>query len=228
MANKKDVRLVLLEIKTDFKLGKDVYNQHGKFYYRTLPQILQALKPYENKHKVLFELDSELVELSGRVFSKGIAEVVDIETGISLVSHSFSEIPAIAPRGMQHSQSSGSSETYALKRALGNLLGIDDSTDADMEITDTEVVTNEGRVIVPPTETKAPSGSQEVRDIMSLRGEMVKTLTPDLTSEKLDGWYKELNEMGGDDKTLIIINAKANQAGFRLNEETKKYEKVGI
>ena len=226
MANKKELRKKLIEIRQEFKLGKGMYNHHGKFYYRTLPQIFEELKPFEKKYDVLFEVDSELISLTDRVFSVGIATIVDVETGEKLTSHSNSEVPKDAPRGMQHSQSSGSSETYALKRALGNLLGIDDSDDADKPLSEV-VVGDKTPTLTPPNETPAPSGNKEVRNIMSLRGELVKTLPNDITYEVINGWYGELMNMGGDSQTLVMINAKAGQAGFNFNEITKKYEKEG-
>lgn len=226
MANKKELRKKLILIKQDFKLGKGVYNSHGKFYYRTLPQLHEELKPFELKHNVLFETDSELIELAGRVFSVGIATIVDVDTGESITSHSNSEIPKDAPRGMQHSQSSGSSETYALKRALGNLLGVDDSDDADKELKEV-VVGNKRDEVIAPENTQTPIGDEGVRNIMSLRGEIVQTLPTSLTVELVNGWYKELETLGGDDQALKMINVKATMQGIRFNETTKKYEKVG-
>ena len=141
-------------------------------------------------------------------------------------SRSNSEVPKDAPRGMQHSQSSGSSETYALKRALGNLLGVDDSDDADKELKEV-VVGNKKDEVIAPENTQTPIGDEGVRNIMSLRGEIVQTLPTSLTLELVNGWYKELETLGGDDQALKMINVKATMQGIRFNETTKKYEKVG-
>lgn len=215
-----ELRLKLIEIKNEFTLGKGIYNDFSNFYYRTLPQIQEKLKPLEKKHQVLFNITSELVELGGRVFVKGMATVESLDGLEKITSYSSAELPAVAPKGMSLPQSSGTSETYALKRALGNLLGIDDSVDAD-SISDTPAKVP---TTVEDTTPAKPKGDNNQLTIMNLRGEIIRTQASDLNVDKLNEWYNALNKIGYEDQTKNMIDLKAKIVSATFNKETNSYQ----
>ena len=116
----------LSAIQVELKVPKDKFNSFGKYNFRSAESILNALKPYEAKYKVTFVssekyLGDKVVEVTARI--------MDCE--------SDKEIDAVAIVGVEKAggmalpQAFGSASSYGKKYAYGNLLLIDDTSDAD-------------------------------------------------------------------------------------------------
>jgi hypothetical protein len=123
----------LQKIQVELKVNKGQRNNFGKYNYRSAEDILEAVKPFETKYKVLFKINDELKEVSDRVFVDSEAKVIDLEV-TDRESSILSKAQAIIDfdaKGMQMPQRTGAASSYAKKYALGNLLLIDDTKDAD-------------------------------------------------------------------------------------------------
>jgi len=123
----------LQKIQLELKVSKDQKNSFGNYKYRSAEDILEALKPFEEKYSVLFKITDELKELAGRVFVDSEAKIIDIEEvdRESSISSKAQAIIDFDAKGMQNPQRTGSASSYAKKYALGNLLLIDDTKDSD-------------------------------------------------------------------------------------------------
>ena len=122
----------LLAIQLELKAPKNQRNKFGNYNYRSAEDILEAIKPYAKKHNVLFKITEELVFLGGSSFIqvKSTAKCIDIETMEAIESDGTAIIDFDA-KGMQMPQRTGAASSYAKKYALGNLLLLDDTKDAD-------------------------------------------------------------------------------------------------
>jgi hypothetical protein len=117
-------------IQNKIKVSKSKYNKFGNFYYRSIEDIQGALKPLLEKYKCCLYIRDEIEVINGRNYVKAIARLVDIE------DNSYVEVSAYAceageKKGMDVSQVTGSTSSYARKYALGGLLLLDDIGDAD-------------------------------------------------------------------------------------------------
>ena len=123
----------LAEIQVELKVTKNQTNAFGKYKYRSAEDILEALKPFETKYKVVFKITDTLEEVAGHVYVNSEAKVIDIESTDreSSISSSAQAIIDFTAKGMQMPQRTGAASSYAKKYALGNLLLIDDNKDSD-------------------------------------------------------------------------------------------------
>ena len=130
----------LLEIQNELKAPKSQYNKFGKYYYRNCEDILEAVKPLCKKHKVVLIITDDIESNSERYYVKATAKLVDIEKENSEISVNAYAREEENKKGMDGSQVTGSSSSYARKYALNGLFCIDDTKDAD-----TQDNTNSGR-----------------------------------------------------------------------------------
>ena len=123
----------LQRIQLELKAPKNQRNNFGKYNYRSAEDILEAIKPYEEKYKVVFKINDKLVQLGEHVCVDSEAKIIDIESidRESSVSSTAQAIIDFQSKGMQMPQRTGAASSYAKKYALGNLLLLDDTKDSD-------------------------------------------------------------------------------------------------
>ena len=123
----------LQKIQLELKAPKNQRNNFGKYNYRSAEDILEAIKPYEEKYKVVFKINDKLVQLGDHVCVDSEAKIIDIESidRESSVSSTAQAIIDFQAKGMQMPQRTGAASSYAKKYALGNLLLLDDTKDSD-------------------------------------------------------------------------------------------------
>ena len=148
----------VMAVQAELKSPKNNKNSYGNYNYRSVEDILEVLKPLCVKYKLLLFLTDEVeystVERTTKYTSspeavkKGAHKDYEYhESGKELIiayakildatdPQTMIEAKGVAPidweqKGMASSQRSGSSSSYARKKALGGLFLIDDSKDAD-------------------------------------------------------------------------------------------------
>jgi len=129
MENKK-IYEKMRNIQISLKAPKKQTNTFGKYKYRNLEDILSSLKPILKKHSCIINLSDEIINISERFYVKATATLICIETEGKISSSSFARESEIK-KGMDSSQITGSSSSYARKYALNGLLAIDDTKDSD-------------------------------------------------------------------------------------------------
>ncbi len=120
----------LMNIQAELKAPKNQYNSFGKYHYRSCEDILESLKPVLAKHQAAVTISDEIVLIGDRYYVKATAALIDIEKGDKV------EVSAYAredeqKKGMDVSQLTGSTSSYARKYALNGLFAIDDTKDSD-------------------------------------------------------------------------------------------------
>ena len=119
----------LIEIQKELKAPKSQYNNFGKYAYRSAEDILEAVKPICHKNNCTITLSDEVKELNnGWVYITAIATLSDAESSVSVQAHARE---SETRKGMDSSQITGSSSSYARKYALNGLFAIDDTKDSD-------------------------------------------------------------------------------------------------
>mgnify|MGYP000269358556 CR=1 FL=1 len=121
----------LLLIQTELKAPKNQRNSFGNYNYRSAEDILEAVKPLAKKHKVVFKLNDELKEIAGRPYIESTAKMIDCTDPTMQIESTAQAIVDFGAKGMQDPQRTGAASSYAKKYAIGNLLLIDDTKDAD-------------------------------------------------------------------------------------------------
>ena len=123
----------LQKIQLELKVSKAQTNAFGKYKYRSAEDILEAIKPYEEKYKVVFKINDKLVQVGEYIYVDSEAKIIDIESidRESSVSSTAQAIIDFQAKGMQMPQRTGAASSYAKKYALGNLLLLDDTKDSD-------------------------------------------------------------------------------------------------
>ena len=118
----------LIQIREALKVPKSQKNTFGNYKYRSCEDILEAVKPLLANCSLT--LSDETKEVCGIPYVEATATLSNGEYSVSVKAQAG---VAIAKKGMDISQSWGSSSSYARKYALNGLFLIDDTKDADTQ-----------------------------------------------------------------------------------------------
>lgn len=125
-----NVYLKLVEVQNKLKAPKSQFNKFGNYAYRNCEDILEALKPILAEVKAVVNISDEVVLVGERYYIKATVKFIDAETG-EIVEASAMAREEESKKGMDSSQLTGSTSSYARKYALNGLFAIDDTKDSD-------------------------------------------------------------------------------------------------
>lgn len=120
----------LLEVQTKLKAPKGQFNSFGGYKYRNCEDILESVKPILQEVKAVIVLTDEVQLIGDRYYVMATARFIDCETGEEISNRAFAREEEVK-KGMDGSQITGSSSSYARKYALNGILDIDDTKDSD-------------------------------------------------------------------------------------------------
>ena len=127
----------LQEIQAKLKAPKNQYNNFGKYTYRSLEDITEAVKPLLAEAGLAFVMDDDIVLIGDRHYVKATVRIVGGEAAEpgsksvpSLSASAYAREPLVR-KGMDESQITGAASSYARKYAMNGLFAIDDTKDAD-------------------------------------------------------------------------------------------------
>lgn len=115
-------------IQTTLNAPKNLYNSFGKYSYRNLEGILAGVKPLLKDTGCTFVLSDDMVEVGGRIYVRSCASIS--YGGETIDSYGWAREEE-SKKGMDASQLTGSTSSYARKYAANGLFAIDDTIDAD-------------------------------------------------------------------------------------------------
>lgn len=150
----------LLNIQSELKAPKNQTNNFGRYNYRSCEDILETVKPILNKEKCVVIVNDEIEQVENRFYVKATVSLVDVESGEIIASSAYAREEE-NKKGMDSSQVTGASSSYARKYALNGLFAIDDTKDSD--------VTNSGE----KNEYSASQQSlikQQIGEILKVKG----------------------------------------------------------
>jgi hypothetical protein len=118
----------LAEIQSELKAPKSQENTFGKYKYRSLEDIMEALKPVLLKRSASVTVSDEIVMMGDRFYVKATATLWVNGENVSTTAYARE---SLAKKGMDEAQITGSSSSYARKYAMNGLFAIDDTKDSD-------------------------------------------------------------------------------------------------
>ena len=131
----------LANVQHELKCSKSLYNSFGKYSYRSTELIMEAVKPLLFSNDLCLIITDSVELIGDRFYIKATATIYNKEgEQISTTAYAREEE---GKKGMDASQVTGSTSSYARKYALNGLLAIDDTKDADA--TNTHGVTNDSK-----------------------------------------------------------------------------------
>ena len=174
---------MLSKIQAAISAPKSQRNEFGKYNYRSMADINEAVKPILAAKNLALVVTDELVMIGERYYVKATATIYD-ENFVALASSTAYAREEETKKGMDASQITGSCSSYARKYAANGLFAIDDTKDAD--------ATNQH----DKAETKKPAAEPTTKD--ALRDQAANEYAAELcaqidlctTMEKLVEWRK--------------------------------------
>lgn len=128
MNNENQSAYVLLhQIQRELVAPKSQFNKFGNYSYRNCEDILSAVKPHLTDNFVI-TISDEIVTIGDRYYVKATATLTN---GVSSVGNTAYARESLDKKGMDDSQITGATSSYARKYALNGLFAIDDTKDAD-------------------------------------------------------------------------------------------------
>ena len=118
----------LAAIQTKLHAPKNQKNTFGGYNYRSCEDILEAVKPLLDG--LVLTITDEVTDVGGRIYVKATARLTDGNDAMTATAFARE---AESRKGMDESQITGSTSSYARKYALNGLFLIDDNKDADSQ-----------------------------------------------------------------------------------------------
>ena len=142
----------LIAIQSELKAPKSQVNKFGGYKSRKAEDILEAVKPLLAKQKCTLTITDDIVMVGNRIYVKSTATIKN-EKGECETTTGWAREEE-NKKGMDGSQITGASSSYARKYALNGLFAIDDNADSD--------TTNDGQhqEAQQQTQTQQPNTQQ--------------------------------------------------------------------
>ena len=120
----------IADIQYRLKAPKNQYNSFGEYKYRSLEDILEAVKPLLHEHGLVMHIDDDVVTENGETYVMATAVVRDERNSFSNRAYARE---SREKKKLDASQLTGVASSYARKYALNGLFLIDDTKDADTD-----------------------------------------------------------------------------------------------
>ena len=121
----------LIIIQTRLNAPKNQRNKFGGFNYRSAEDILESLKPLLKETECFLNITDSIELVGDRYYIKATATITN-KDGAKVSSSAYAR-EELTKKGMDASQITGSTSSYARKYALNGLFAIDDNKDADTD-----------------------------------------------------------------------------------------------
>ena len=189
-------------VQTELKAPKGQYNAFGKYAYRSCEDILEALKPSLDKVRLVLTISDELTQLADRIYVKAVATLINIDNPGETLSTTAYAREEQEKKGMDGSQVTGASSSYARKYCLNGLFNIDDNKDSD--------ATNTGTTETKKNENTEPLATKEQVEklksfkgaeqwVKSKKGCTIEELTSAYAEKLINSFEKNANKQKGNE-----------------------------
>ena len=192
----------LAAIQAALKAPKSQFNKFGGYKYRKAEDILEAVKPLLKQYGCTLTCTDELQLIGDRYYIKATATITNSEDGVSVSTTAYAREEE-EKKGMDGSQVTGASSSYARKYALNGLLCIDDTADSDT----TNVGPAEGAE-TPAEGTKRTGTKKPSTTTLKKQGEPKKVQVTDQNIKQLVDWVCKVPE--GDQRNARIQKVESS------------------
>lgn len=172
----------LAAIQAALKAPKSQFNKFGGYKYRKAEDILEAVKPLLKQYGCTLTCTDELQLIGDRYYIKATATITNSEDGMSVSTTAYAREEE-EKKGMDGSQVTGASSSYARKYALNGLLCIDDTADSDTTNQGTAEGAEAPAEAAKPTRTKKTPAAPEKK-----QGAPKKKLITDKNIKQVVDW----------------------------------------
>lgn len=146
----------LLQIQQTLNAPKNLTNKFGGYKYRSAETILEAVKPLLKEQGIVITIDDSLEQVGDRYYIKAVVSLHKDNHTIRTQAYAREEE---SKKGMDGSQITGASSSYARKYALNGMFAIDDTKDSD--------ATNDGK---PPVQNTLATKKDELNKLFEKLG----------------------------------------------------------
>lgn len=136
----------LTQIQVKLKAPKNLRNTFGNYNYRNCESILEAVKPFLDEYKVCLTVEDDIKVVGDRFYVKSIATLFDNESDEKISNIAFAR-ESLDKKGMDASQVTGATSSYARKYSLNGLFLLDDTADTESTEFKTEAETKKKKQI---------------------------------------------------------------------------------
>lgn len=133
MADEKHITITeaVAKVQRSVVVPKSRYNAHGKFNYRSMEDIVAALKEPCKEAGVAYTLNDSIVQVGDRHYVRATAHLFFTDGGEGSIDVDGYAHEPDTQTGMNPAQVTGSASSYARKYALCGLFAIDGTSDPD-------------------------------------------------------------------------------------------------
>lgn len=194
----------LITIQSELKAPKTQVNNFGGYKYRKAEDILEAVKPLLAKQKCTLTITDDIVMVGNRIYVKATATIKnekgEVETSTGWAREEESK------KGMDASQITGASSSYARKYALNGLLAIDDNADSD--------TTNNGQQQTQ-TQQPVPQQSSTAKYNPNDLNEGMEYLSRCINKDNLIWVVQHYKPLTANPQFMQAVSAKKKQLGIQ-------------
>ena len=174
----------LSTIQVKLNAPKKQYNSYGRYNYRSCEDILEGLKPHLEETKTAVTVNDEVVLIGERYYIKATATLHDCESDKSVSNTAYAR-EELTKKGMDASQITGSTSSYARKYALNGLFCIDDVKDADTRDNRQKEAVEQAKA-----ETEVQNLENSIIDDLKARALKARCVAEQVPEEKILQLYK--------------------------------------
>ena len=194
----------LIAIQSELKAPKSQFNRFGGYKYRKAEDILEAVKPLLAKQKCTLIITDDVVLIGNRIYVKATATIKnekgEVETSTGWAREEETK------KGMDASQITGASSSYARKYALNGLLAIDDNADSD--------TTNNGQQQTQ-TQQPVPQQSSSAQYHPNDLNEGMEYLSRCVNKDNLIWVVQNYKPLTANPQFMQAVSAKKKQLGIQ-------------
>ena len=182
----------LAEIQAKVKAPKGQFNSFGKYNYRSAEDILEAVKQVVNPMGYSITISDTIINVGDRYYIKATATLSNGKETYTTDGYAREEE---SKKGMDGSQVTGASSSYARKYALNGLFALDDTKDSDATNT---------------------HGKDEAKSLQIWKQEIDKCKSV----EDLNSYYANSQQSINGNKDIISLFS-TKKLSFTINQPTK-------
>lgn len=163
-----EIRQKLMHIQQELNAPKSNYNSFGKYSYRSCEDILEAVKPLLAVQRCVLTISDTIKQIGERYYVEAMATLSDCESGDTISNTAYAR-EAEDKKGMDESQITGATSSYARKYALNGLFCIDDVKDADTMDNTNSGGKKQSKPVQPTAPTQQPIPAQPTQPAPTAR-----------------------------------------------------------
>lgn len=199
----------LISIQSELKAPKSQFNKFGGYKYRKAEDILEAVKPLLAKQKCTLIITDDVVLIGNRIYVKATATIKN-EKGEYETTTGWAREEE-TKKGMDGSQITGASSSYARKYALNGLFAIDDNADSDTTNDGQHQAAQQQTQIQQPTAQQPASSQYHPNDL----NEGLAYLSRCVTKDNLIWVVQTYKPLTTNTQFMQAVSVKKKQLGIQ-------------